>query len=458
MSVLSRISSALGFSSKKDHLAAGERGRVIPDLPLWQSARIGGGMTPREVTSIFRQADAGDPRGLMDLANDSRQKDCHLQAVCSTSEESIAGLKWRLVPAEDALVKEKKAADQTEEALRACPTFARLLAHLAGGVYYGRAIGETIWTKDSGKLIPTDFEAHAPRRFAFRLADSRLVWRDVGMSYEGIDFRAEFPHKFIVSQPRVTGDVPQREGLCRVLVWAALFRNWTMSDWLRTAEMSWKPWRIGTYEKGAAQEDKDGLETVLRQLTTDGAGMIPGTTKIAIEWPQGSTGSKATHSELVNVIAQEMSKAALGQTETVQASDSSGYAQAKVHDAVRKDLREARAQQVANDITRDLITSMIQLNYDNIRVPRFQFLTDDALDTTTFANAIAVLVDKTNLRIPSAWVRDQLGIPEPDDKDEDEECIGGTPEIPITEMPPVGPDGKPIPPVPAEPAATPVAA
>ncbi len=57
--------------------------------------------------------------------------------------------------------------------------------------------------------------------------------------------------------------------------------------------------------------------------------------------------------------------------------------------------------------------------------------------------------------IPETWVRDRCGIPEPKG---DEPTIGGTPDIPITEMPPVGPDGKPVPPAPAEPAAIPAAA
>lgn len=443
-SLFVRIGDALGLTAKKERLSAGDRGKVIQDLALWnQTARIGGGLTPRQVTSILQQADSGDMAGLMDLANESRQKDCHLQSVLSTGEESIAGLPWQIVPAEDALVKEKKAAEWVTERLRATPSLARLIGHLAGGVYYGRAVGETLWTKDSGKLVPESFDALAPRRFSFRQADGRLVWRDTnaGMAYEGVDFRALYPHKFIVSQPRVTGDVPQREGLCRVLVWAALFRNWTITDWLRTGEISWKPWRIGTYEKNASQEDKDGLETVLRQLTTDGAGMIPATTSIKIEWPQGSTSGKATHAELVNVVAQEMSKAALGQTETVQSSASSGYAQAKVMDGVRKDLRESRARQVAHDLTRDVVASMIALNFDGVRCPRFEFVTKDETDLEKFGRAMVALAG-TGLAIPQKWARDQAGIPEP--QGDEPILVVGTPEIPIDEAPMVDADGKPI--------------
>jgi phage gp29-like protein len=385
----------------------------------------------------------------MDLANESRQKDCHLQSVLGTSEESIAGLPWQLVPAKDALVKEKKAAAECEERLRATSSLPHLIAHLAGAVYLGRNVGETLWTKDGGKLWPEAFDNLAARRFAFRPSDGRLVWRDqnTGMPYEGVDFRALHPHKFIVSQPRVTGDIPQREGLCRPLIWVAYFRSWAIADWLRTAEISWKPWRIGTYQKGAADEDKDGLETVLRQLTTEGAGMIPETTQIKIEWPAGTTSGKATHAELCHVLAQEMSKGVLGQTETTQSSSGSGYAQAKVMDGVRKDLRESRARHVGNVLTRDVVTSMVVLNYDGVRVPRLTFVTKDEVDLEKFGKALTLMVG-AGVKVPQKWALDQAGIPEAKDG---EDVLTGTPEIPIDVEEPEEPgdgdednDGKPV--------------
>ncbi|HNX51735.1 MAG TPA: hypothetical protein PKL08_16320, partial [Thermoanaerobaculaceae bacterium] len=69
------------------------RGRVVPDLSLWdQAGRLGGKLTPQDVSAIIRMADGGELRLLMDLANECRQKDCHLSAVLSVAEESIAGL------------------------------------------------------------------------------------------------------------------------------------------------------------------------------------------------------------------------------------------------------------------------------------------------------------------------------------------------------------------------------
>ena len=94
--------------------------------------------------------------------------------------------------------------------------------------------------------------------------------------------------------------------------------------------------------------------------------------------------------------------------ETTQASGSSGYAQAKVHDAVRKDIREASAMQVASDITRDLITPLIALNFSDVVVPRFEFITQDPIDLKAFAEALKNLKD-AGMRIPETWALEQAG-------------------------------------------------
>jgi phage gp29-like protein len=361
----------------------------------------------------------------MDLANECRQKDCHLSAVLSVAEESIAGLQWKLTLPEGARAKDKRAMKWVERVLRSLPGLRKLIAYLAGARYYGYDVNEIVWRKDAGKLIPAEFAHLSHRRFGYDPQSGGFVLRDMGMPAAGEDFRAKWPNKFIVSHPRANGDAPQKEGLCRPLIWMTQFRVWTLSDWLRTAEMSWKPWRIGTYKSSNADvKDQDALETILQKLSTTGWAVKSDSMDIAIEWPGGTQSSKGTHAELSNVLCQEMSKAVLGQTETTQSSSSSGYAQAKVHDAVRRDVREAAAMQVAADLTRDLLTPLITLNFSDVVVPSFEFLTQDPVDLAAFAKAVKDLVD-SKLRIPSAWVRDNAGMPEPKPG---EECLNDEPE------------------------------
>lgn len=438
MSWVERALVAVGLRER-----AGARPRqgvqVLPDLSIWQQfQRIGGGLTPSQVSTILREADSGEPRRLIDLANECRQKDGHLHGCLDQAEQSVAGLPWQLRLPADAKAKEKRAAKWVEDVLRRHHDLHRMIAHLTGAVYYGFAVSEIIWAKQDGKLVPQCFRNHDARRFAFRQEDGCFVWQDSGAA--PVDFLDDYPNKFVTSHPRVNGDVPCREGLARLLVWAALFRNWTLTDWLRLGEIAWKPWRIGTYKKTASKEDIDGLVDVLDGMSANGVAKVPESVSIDVKWAPNAT-TKATHEVLFETVAREMSKAVLGQTETLQASQSSGYAQAKVHADVRRDLRQARASQLARDITRDVIGPMVRLNFgEGLRLPQFEFITQDPVDLASFSLGVKQL-GEAGLRIGQDWVREQAGIPTPDDG---EELLGDGVDIPID--PATG--------LPSEPAAT----
>lgn len=401
---------------------------IAPQLPVWQQLqRIGGQLTPQDVSAIIREADTGRMARLMDLANEARQKDCHLQSILATSEESVAGLPWYLELPEKPKLKERKAAEWIERQLRSSRNFTRFVAHHAGAVYYSFAVSEMLWAKVEGRLAPVDFRPLSQRRFVYDDDTGALcLWdQNNGDAYPGIDVRARYPNKFVISQPRVNGDVPCREGLVRPLMWAALFRNWATADWLKLGEIAWKPWRWGKYDKTQSGDDEiDALIATLEEMSSTGVAMFPETVDVTVEWPKGQVPSGGMHKELHSVLGSEMSKAVLGQTLTTESGERGARSLGEVHDQVRKDLRENRSQSVADDITRDVIEVMVRLNFgEGIRCPRFCFVTEEATDLVAFATAIEKLA-KARVRLPAQWVRDEIGAPEPE---EGEEVIGVAP-------------------------------
>lgn len=398
------------------------RGAIIAPTPLgWQAQRIGGNLTPQQVSSILREADTGYVARLIDLENEARQRDCHLQSILATREQAVAGLPFEVTEPAHAKARDKRAAVWVKERLDAVDDFPTLLSHLVTASYHSFSVAETIWGKDDGDVVPSCFSAVAPRRFVFEQQTQCLHWWDQagGQPYPGVNLAVTYPGKFITHQPRINGDVPAREGLGRVLMWSALFRNWDIRDWLSLAEIAWKPWRTGKYQKGASLEDIDALETALERMSTSGVAVLPETTEALVHWPTGA-GSRSTHGELAAFLGAEMSKAVLGATTTVEQGDRGALALGKVHNEIRKDIREADARSLAATLRRDLIAPMVRMNFGpSVRVPVLRFLTEDSIDLKAYAEAVALL-QGAGLRIPVAHVYDVSGIPEPQG---DEECL-----------------------------------
>lgn len=400
---------------------------VVEDRPLWrQFQRIGGNLTPQDVSTIILEADCGNIERLVNLANEARQKDGHLHSVLQTRELALKGLDWDLVPPRDPSGPEKKATEDLKAILEEADNFPDLVHHLTGsGVYHGHATAETMYrferVRSRQLIVPYKWNRIHSNRFAFGQTTGELLFTEDGRTGENL--LENYPGKFVQYQPLVNGDAPAREGLSRLLVWLALFRNWDLRDWLQYGEIGWKPWRLGTFEKGAHKKDIEILKRALRTLTTTGAAVLSDATKLSVEWPKG-VGSTITssHKELFDTIGAEMSKAVIGQTLSTEQGNRGSQSLGKVQEKVRGDILVADAIGEAAVISRHVIRPFYQLNHPpSVRPARFIFRTEDSVDLETFSKAIEKLV-KAGLEIPSEWVRNQGGIPEPQ---KGQDTIGG---------------------------------
>jgi len=413
---------------------------IAHDKPLWQQfQRIGGGLTPVDVSEILRQADMGQPARLVDLANESRQKDGHLQGVLSTRERAVALVDLDFVEPENPKRAEKKATDLCRRIRDEFRNWPLLIQHLTGAFLPGHATVELRWEETSdGLLIPVECMPIHTRDFIFNRANGSLRYRRSLTDTEGVDILAENPGRIIQLQRRIVGDVPAREGLARCLVWGALFRNWDLRDWIALGEIGWKPWRWASYEKGMTNEDVERLLRSLERLGTQGVAVLPKSTELNVEWPKGaatSSNGAGVHRELFDTIGREMSKAVLGQTTTTEAGPNGDRASTETRDGVRMDIREEDCRAVAAALRYHLFMPAIAVNIpgsSGMRIAAGVFQTDEGEDRQKFATAVKFLRD-AGLKIPAKWVRDEVGMPEPKG---DEELLAAPVAPPATDNPP----------------------
>lgn len=431
--------------------------RVIGDLPLYlQLQRIGGSLTPIQVSQILRSADNGQTYLLVDLTNELRQKDCHLQGILEAFECAVADLEWQIDPPENATATEAEAAATITSWLRAVPTLPDLFSHLAGGFVAGYAVAEALLAKSGRYLAPTGFVLESARRFCFELTRGRLQWWDQGGAgpsgtYPGVDFQAEWPGRFLVFQPRVVGDVQCREGLARPLMWAALFRNWDVRDWLSLAELSWKPWRHAEYDNEAEEEAIRDLESAIVNMTSSRVAVVPAGTNLKVEWPHGLGPSGSPHAEFFDVMGREMSKCVLGTTTTVELGKHGNQSASQTGERVETRKMSARARKIAVCMS-EFVRQLTRINWgDAVRAGAFQFDTEDETDLLQFGQGVAALVDAGLRSIPAKWVHDQAGIPTPPRKpgelsDSDDYTLAkpaGPSAVPGGDAPPPGAEGVP---------------
>lgn len=402
---------------------------VVGPLRLSESfGRIGGNLTPAAVTAILAEADGGAPARLVDLVHEARQKDGHLQSVLETRELAMQALEWDIVaPGESPKLKDKTVAKFCKDAILAMRGFPQLLAHLSGeSLLFGYATSEIMWRRQGPAIVPDHTEPISCRRFRFTESEGRLVFLERPTATTGIDLLAAYPGKFIQIRRRVNGDVPVREGLARSLLWAALFRNWTVADWLQLAEMAWKPWRTAKFDKNKLGADTSkevgAMKRILEAMTRNGLAIFPDAWTVEVNWPEFAGGANGSnHAELAAFMGREMSKAVLGGTDAIEAEKNGSRAASEVRNEIRRDRRDADAVAIGADIKRYLLEPMVRMNFgEKAVVPDFFFLTEDPADLEKFSKSMMNL-RTAGLKVPSAHVYEKAGIPVPKG---DEELLG----------------------------------
>lgn len=151
------------------------------------------------------------------------------------------------------------------------------------------------------------------------------------------------------------------------------------------------PWRIGKYDPGASEADKQELLDAIVRIGSDAAGIIPETTMIEFKEANKTT-SADIYEQLARYCDEQISKAILGQTLT---SDSGGgsYAQSKTHNEVRHDLTAADAKALAVTIRRDIIRPLVEYNFGaDANVPFIRFNSDEEEDQKEAVDMYRTLV------------------------------------------------------------------
>ena len=393
-------------------------GRVLDDHP---SAKI----TPSKLKQILEDAENGDIQAQHQLFMDIEEQDSSIAANIMTRKRSVLTLDWRIVEPRNATPAEEKLQAEIDELFYQYPNLEDLFVDLMDAVGHGFSALEIQWAQVNGKWIPKGFKPCPQSWFKLDKDDSLLLRTPANQMGEPLR-----PFGWVVHRHKSRSTQLARDGLYRTLAWLYMYKHYSVRDFAEFLELYGMPIRIGKYGAGATNAEKRTLLRALAEIGHNAAGIMPESMQIELHnvANAGAASGNNPFLQMVDWCEKSIARLILGQTLTSGADGkSSTNALGNVHNEVRRDLMISDAKQIAQTITQQIILPYLQINIDpNIaphRVPYFEFDTKEYEDLSVFADAIPKLTG-IGVQISESWVRDKLGIPEP----QEGELILSTPQ------------------------------
>lgn len=374
-------------------------------------------LNPKRLATLLRQADEGDASAFLVLAEEMEERDLHYASVLSTRRLGVAGLPILVEAASDAST-DVAIADEVR-ALVAEPSFDDLVFDLTDALGKGFAVSEIVWGRAGGRLLPTRYDQRPQRWFQFDGETQTHLRIRSSTVPGGVELA---PFRFVTHFPRIRSGLPVRGGLARLACIAFVMKRFTLADWMTFLEVFGMPLRLGRFEKNASKEAQRKLLDACRRLGPEAAAILPREMDIEIKEATRGSGGDKVFEGMASYLDRQVSKGVLGQTMTTD--DGSSRAQAQVHDSVRLDIQRADAKQISKTLNRDVIAPFVALNFGaQVAPPRVRLHVATPEDQEKRAKTFQVLAGM-GVRIEESWLRDQFGIPDPD---EGAEVVGGSP-------------------------------
>lgn len=393
--------------------------RPLAAAPLTDAYRdyVADGLTPERLGRLLKDADAGDVGRQAELFEQMQERDGHIIGETSKRKNVILDADFTLAPAtEDA--RDVKVCEDVQAMIDGITDWPDILISMQDAMGLGFSAMGMDWDTSEGQARVQQFDFIKHKRFRF--TDRAGVLSDVPLLITdddplGVDIPA---WRIMMHQYGGRSGHPTRSGIFRVCTWWYLFKNYAVKDWVIFCDVYGMPLRLGKYDPGAAEADKEALEIAVRTLGHDAAGIISKSTEI--EFITGSKGSVSTdlYKDLAGFGNKEMSKAILGGTLTADVDGKGSYAAANTHNDVRHDLINADARAIAGTVRTQFIRPYVGFNWGwDTPVPKYtgKFKKEDLA-------AYADLLDKfaDRMDIPVSHVREKYSIPEPR---KGEECL-----------------------------------
>ena len=333
---------------------------------------------PQDWFNVMQRADQGDTAAMIEMFNDARDRDGHLDGVARKRSQSMVGrpITFRVPDGYEEDPEAHRAVAATRRALL-CDSrgFKKALQHLMQAPVDGWAVCETFWrTNREGWWIP-HLEPVLTVNTAFQLGTLKPgYYADHNRIHTSVIPFEEHPDKFVVHIP-ITGrsDYPWRRGAMRSCIIPSFVKRNGIKFWMTLAERFGMPQPFAKVPRGVDHDGKptDDLfaeaEKAMQNLGRVWSMVVSNT--IEIDSIPGSGNVRGeVHQKLIEWANTTQSVAMLGQNLTTVVQGGS-FAAAESHRWVAGDLHLADATELADSLTEQVVEPFIRYNLPGAPVP-----------------------------------------------------------------------------------------
>lgn len=412
MSFYSALRQAAPIAQKQIKRLLGSQVQAADDRAhVWERPELthpAVGLTPAKLHQLLTGAESGNMNDMLALFEDMEERDSHIFAELDKRKRSLLSLDWYIKAPEGATAAEKEQAVMIQNLMHAINDFDIVIKDALDAIGKGFSGQEINWIRDGSTWYVESLEFVIPQRFVIAPDNKTL------MLGNGIDApEALWDHAFLMHTHKAKSGYLVRGGLHRILAWPYVFKNYSVRDLAEFLEIYGLPMRLGTYPAGATESEKFTLLRAVMEIGHRAAGIVPEGMKI--EFKEAAKGNSDPFESMIKWCELSQSKAILGGTLTTQSDGkSSTNALGNIHEVARIEIRDSDAKQLAASISRDIVASMMRLNYPSVhprRYPKFAFDLSEPEDITTFSEAIPKLAGVNGMRIGAEWLHTKLSIP-----------------------------------------------
>jgi phage gp29-like protein len=403
----------------------------------------GAKLTTSYVKTVLQSADAGERDVYVDALCELLEGDAHTSGVLRSIYGEIAGLDATIQAAhvdESTGLQEQADAisDATSIVLRT-PGWRAMIYGLLWGHFFGASCREVVWRRTESAWTPDRFGYIHSRRIDY-VDNFKPVLRLSNVYTSSLEFE-DFPAKFVLFEPSVTGDYRTREGVGRDVIYWMAFKRFGVRELLGYMERFGKPFPVASWstsDNGNPRPADSSEITTAKSLVKDiGRGTQPGAAlpdSIQLELVNslGDTAKTDTiHTTLIELCNTEINKALLSSTLTTDVGDSGSRALGSVHEQIRATIVNNLVKQLDECVTNQLVYWFVLLNFGEFAAknlcPRYVTVSNDNRDRLELSEQLERLIS-IGLPVSIADVRETFGWREPADEND---TLGPPPPKPV---------------------------